>query len=115
MAIADDTLKVHRGDTYTFEITVTTWDGGAFNLTNFGAIFTALIIDEDPSIVVTLVSIPNPLLGKVEITLESNDTQVEPKQYDYDVEIRDNSNPAIVHTIADGKIIILIDKTVPSS
>ena len=110
MAIANKTLEIHCGSTYTFEIEVTDWTGTAFDLTGYSGIFTARIVGEDASIEVTLSSFPDPSLGKMTIILPSDKTNVSPKQYDYGVKIQNTDTPPIVYTVADGKLIILVSK-----
>lgn len=112
MAIVNRELDVYHGNTYTFEITVTEWDGSVFDLTGFTATFRALIVDLDPVITVVQVCDTNPLLGKFEITLPSDETQVTAKTYDYDVQIANTDSPAIVYTVAKGKLNILKDATI---
>lgn len=109
MAIAVDYLKIYVGDTATIQITVTDYDGDAFDLTSFTAVFTAKEGDEDPVISVEEACDTDPTTGIETLTLASTDTAIDVGKYDYDIKVYNADDPKIVHTVAKGKLQILAD------
>lgn len=114
-----NTITIARGDTKTFEVTVTDANGDAVNLTGYKIFFTvrergSLITlttnsDTDAVIYKVIDSFASPASGICEINLTDTDTEVEPKKYVYDIQIIDDGGGISTAVIDD--FIVLADVT----
>ena len=102
-------IIIYRGDTPTIEVNVTD-DDGVFDLTGWAATLTCKI---NKSTLATLfqsviANIPNPEEGTILFELTSDNTDLTPREYVYDVQLTKDDK---VHTILEGIIQIKEDIT----
>jgi len=112
MAIAVDTLEIYRGDTYTFSLDVTNYNGSLFDLTDYT--LTITIKKKDGTLILTdsFACTTDPTSGVAYGELTSLKTDVDlANNYQYDMQIANTDTPPRVHTIAIGIAKILKDIT----
>ena len=103
-------ITIFRRDYKTLTVTVTDDQGNAFDLTGYTARFTAKKHPQDIAQAISTITgvIASPVTGGIEFVLTSNDTNLNPGSYWFDVEI---SKPNDVQTVCYGKLEIIQDIT----
>lgn len=112
-------ITIARGDTKTFDVTFTESDGSALDITGYKIYFTVrergtldtLTDNDDADAVISKVidSFDTPLLGVCSIELSKTDTDVTPKKYVYDIQIKDDGGG--ISTVVIDDFIVLADVT----
>lgn len=106
-------LEIYRGDSKTYTLTFTDGDGAAIDITGWTIFFTAkrLESDADADAVITkdVTSHTSPTEGLSAITLSATDTNVNPKKYYYDIQVKKDDGSII--TLTKDKLEILTDIT----
>jgi len=104
-------ISITKGDMYKFTVTVKDSAGDIFDLTGYTMVFTAkddlTKLDVDAAIQSTA-TIPTPVNGVGEFTLEPTDTNIDAKEYHYDIQISDGSNN--VYTVVKDSSLIITDQ-----
>ncbi len=107
-------LSIYRGDTETFNLTVTDEEGADFNLTGYEIKFTVKKYDTDTDADAIIGPITGTIVsaaaGTVTIALTAVNTSVTIGTYDYDIQIY-NSSTGAIHTIVKSIIIVSNDIT----
>jgi hypothetical protein len=105
-------LRIFRGDTRLITVPVTLKSTGAvFNLTGYAVTLTVkknLSLADSAAIIQKKASVTNPALGVITMQLTKDDTNKEPGNYKYDVEI-ENATTGDVQTVVCDDFIILAD------
>jgi len=107
-------LRLFRGDDYTISLEFT--EGGvAKDITDWTIYFTLKKnlddSDDDAVLKKDVTEHSDPTHGKTEIVLTNSDTDALAGVYDYDIQYKDNSTPAIVKTVITGKMTVEKDVT----
>jgi len=104
-------IEIIRGDTPAFTINVTDNGGDAFDLTSYSMRMTVKRnkADTDTNAIIgpKIATIASPTTGIGVITLSSTDTDVDPGEYLYDIQI--NNGSSNVYTIIGPKKFTVID------
>lgn len=88
-------MTITKGDTYNFTVTVKDSDGNIFDLSGYTMVFTAkddITKSDAEANIQKTANIPDPLTGVGKFTLLPADTNIEVKNYRYDVQISDGNN-----------------------
>ena len=112
-------ITIARGDSKLFEVTFTESDGGALDITGYKVFFTvrergtlpSLTTNADTDAVISKVvsSFVAPATGVCEIELTKEDTEITPKKYVYDIQVKDSGGG--ISTIVIDDFIVLADVT----
>lgn len=104
MGIATNRIKIPKGNTFSFDITVTDYVGDAFNLTGYTA--TTLIKSGDTTLTtVTTVCDDDPTTGIQNITIDSTDTEIiVATTYMLFCTIKNTASPDLEYTIVRSKL-----------
>jgi len=87
-------IRLIRGDSKTYDITIKDGDGVAIDITGYTIFFTVKtsidnnLTDTTAVIKKTITSHINPTEGKTQISLTEDDTNIEPCVYYYDIQLK---------------------------
>jgi hypothetical protein len=119
--VATQQLEMRRGDTATWELTVTDKEtGSVFNLTGYTVYFTVKALQDDPdpglfqlSTVNGAITIIDAVNGTARIKARREDTSALTKDFRgfFDVQVSKDGDPDDTHTPLSGVIVILRDIT----
>jgi len=115
--MATNDLTVYKGDDKTYTLTFVDADSAAIDITGYTVFFTVKTnktdTDANAQISKTVTSHSNPTGGITTITLTNSDTDLTPKRYHYDIQLKDTSS--LITTVVVGTFILLQDITVRQS
>jgi len=85
---------IYRGDTVPYKITIKDENGDPINITGSRIRITlkADLSDPDPGALQKDAVLTDPVNGEALLTLSSNDTDIEAREYYYDIEWKDSSD-----------------------
>jgi len=106
--IAENELRIHKAETKRFKITVLNEeDDSAFDLTGFKFNFDAKSPDGTSAITIEVDPIPDPTLGIISFTINSEKSDVTVKKYDGIGVVVNTDNPVVRKVVYDAKFAVL--------
>lgn len=107
-------LSLIRRDDVDLDITFTDKDGEPINISNATVYFTMkrkkTDSDDDAVLAIEVTSHSNPTAGETRVSLTNTETDLPPRYYFYDVQIKDSDDKIISSSV--GQIKILQDVTI---
>ena len=99
-------MRITKGDTHKFDVTVKDSDDNIFNLTGYTMLFTAKAsLTQDTDDIASTAVISDPTTGIGSFTLLPTDTNIDSGTYYFDIKITDGGNN--VYTVIDNDELII--------
>jgi len=106
-------LSLFRGDNKSYTLTFIDGDGAAIDITDWTIFFTVkknkLAVDADADISKDITSHTAPLTGLSAITLTASDTDLDPRVYWYDIQVKKDDGK--IATVMKGQFVVKGDIT----